>query len=258
MDREFIRHLGNRARDEDMIAGREGFGGHWVDSPLGREGEKAVVRRDSDFPAVIEANPKDGVCRPVTDHVGHRLPANLSCLVGKTGGEDVLSNRERALLIFFEKPVREPPDGDELKSTVSEDADGLVGMEALPAFVEPRAVEEPSENVGHLLLYDPRSVVLNDDEEFVLVDLPHFDGDIREDVGVRRRVEGVVHGLLDRREEGLRWRVVPENLLVPFEELRDADFPLLLRKLFRNGGGGHTITANGQECRWAFPSLGSA
>ena len=107
--------------------------------------------------------------------------------------------------------------------------------------MEPGAVQEAAEDVRDLLLHDPGPVVLRDDEELVLPRLLNLDADVREDARVLASVEGVLAELLDDRQEGLRGGVVPEDLFVPLEELRDGNLPLLLRELLGDGQGGQAI-----------------
>src|SRR3989442_10333236 len=120
--------------------------------------------------------------------------------------------------------------------------------------MESRSVQEASENVGNLFLHDSRAVVLDDDQELVLVYLVDFDEDVRKDLRLFARVQTILGSLLDGGQEGFRRRIVAEDLLVSFEELGDADLPLLLRQLFGDGGRGHAIT--GKESGggpWAHP-----
>src|SRR5437867_357713 len=116
---------------------------------------------------------------------------------------------------------------------------------SLSAAKKSRSVQQASEDVGHFFLDDARSIVLHDHDEFFFVDLLDLDEDVREDVRISPRIEGIVHTLLDRREEGFRRRVVAEDLLVPLEELGDADLPLFLREFLRNRDRWHTITRGG-------------
>ncbi len=128
----------------------------------------------------------------------------------------------------------------------------------LSAAKKSRSVQQASEDVCHFFLDDARSIVLHDHDELVFVDLLDLDEDVREDVRIGPRIEGIVHPLLDRREEGFRRGIVAEDLLVPLEELGDADLPLLLREFLRDRDRWHTITGDGSTERWAFPSLGPA
>src|SRR5207245_10062 len=128
----------------------------------------------------------------------------------------------------------------------------------LSAAKKSRSVEQASEDVCHFFLDDARSIVLHDHDEFFFVDFLDLDEDVREDVRIGPRIEGIVHTLFDRREEGFRRGVVAEDLLVPLEELGDADLALFLREFLRNRDRWHTITRDGSTERWAFPSLGPA
>src|SRR6266508_6642977 len=113
----------------------------------------------------------------------------------------------------------------------------------LGATEESGSVEQSPEHIGDFLLHDARAVVLNDDEEFVLVGLADLDEHVGKYVRIGGGVQRIVNSLLDRGEERLRRRIVAEDLLVPLEELGDADLALLLREFFRDGGRGHAITA---------------
>src|SRR3989441_1280367 len=128
----------------------------------------------------------------------------------------------------------------------------------LSAAKKSRTVQQASEDVCHFFLDDARSIVFHDHDEFFFVDLLDLDEDVREDVRIGPRIEGIVHTLLDRSEEGFRRGIVAEDLLVPLEELGDADLPLFLREFLRDRDRRHTITGDGSTERWAFPSLGPA
>src|SRR3989442_2181800 len=107
--------------------------------------------------------------------------------------------------------------------------------------MESRSVQEASEDVGNLFLHDSRAVVLDDDQELVLVYLVDFDEDVRKDLRLFAGVQTILDSLFDGGQGGLRRRIVAENVVVKFEDLGDADLPLLLRELFGDGGRGHAI-----------------
>src|SRR5437899_4090644 len=126
---------------------------------------------------------------------------------------------------------------------------------SLGAAKKSRSVQQASEDVCHFLLHDARTVVLHDHDEFFFVDLLDLDEDVREDVRIGPRIEGIVHTLFDRREEGFRRGVVAEDLLVPLEDLGDADLALFLREFLRNRDRWHNITRVGYTERLAYSFL---
>ena len=117
------------------------------------------------------------------------------------------------------------------------DADALLAAAHLEG-VKLAAVQKPGEDIRHLLLDDAGAVVFDGDGEFVfgVRHRPDVDGDIGQDVGLFAGVEGIIDGLLDRREQGLAGIVESEQVAVFGEEFADGDVPLLGGHRF--GGGG--------------------
>src|SRR5207247_8235651 len=70
--------------------------------------------------------------------------------------------------------------------------------------VKLRAIEELTEDPRNLGLDDARAVVLNDHAVAGLGDFGNDDQEVGKNARFLTGVEGVVHGFLDGREEGLR------------------------------------------------------
>ena len=96
--------------------------------------------------------------------------------------------------------------------------------------VESRAIEQPPEYVGDLLLDDARAVVLDGHLVLVVFLLIHLDEDVGEDTRVLAGVEAVVDRLLDGRDKRPCEGVEAEYVLVLLEELGDGYLLLLLRQ----------------------------
>src|SRR5687767_12366282 len=82
---------------------------------------------------------------------------------------------------------------------------------------------------------DARAIVRHGDTEFAglawcdrLSVGDHFklDAHLGQDTGLFTGVQGVIHCLLDAREEGLPWIIKPEEMPVLSEKFRNGDFPL--------------------------------
>src|SRR5256886_17519053 len=83
----------------------------------------------------------------------------------------------------------------------------------LPASVESRAVQEATEYVRHLLLHDSGPVVFDDDEEFVLVHLAHFNEDVGGPFPPSVGARGVLAASLTPGGGGFRSRAYPRSCL---------------------------------------------
>jgi len=103
--------------------------------------------------------------------------------------------------------------------------------------VELAAVQQPPENAGNLLAHDARAVVLDDHPEARLAELLDADLDFREDARLLAGVQGVVHRLLDRGQQGLAGVVEAEQVAVLGEELADGDAALGLGHRLGRGVG---------------------
>ena len=89
----------------------------------------------------------------------------------------------------------------------------------------------PMRRRRHVLFDDARAVVGHGDAEAVLADLPDHDLQLGQDARLLAGVEGVVHRLLHRGDNGPCGGIEAQELLVALEELRDRYLLLLLRQL---------------------------
>ncbi|MCZ7660324.1 MAG: hypothetical protein M5U07_21935 [Xanthobacteraceae bacterium] len=108
----------------------------------------------------------------------------------------------------------------------------------LAELVEFRAVEQLAEDPRDLALDDSGPVVLDDDARSPVA-VAHLDPDLGQDACLLAGVEGIVHGLLDGREQRLGGRVEAEQVAVLEKELGDRDLALPARHL--DGGGGRGL-----------------
>ena len=121
--------------------------------------------------------------------------------------------------------------GDLAEHDGGRDADALLPS-GLAHRVEPGTVEEATEDVGHGLLDDARTVVLHRHLVLVLLDALDADIDLRKDLRLLAGVQGVVHRLLDAHDQRFHLRIEAEDLPVLLEELGDGYLLLLLGQLF--------------------------
>src|SRR5712691_4231179 len=242
--REFdvVRSLRQNSGHDYMAAGVEILRRDGVDSPPWIEGEKAVIGRDPNHASMRQPNSKHTVSCSMADDMGDGFPADFASGQRETGRKNSIWEWQGPLLAIFEIMLAKRANRSEFELSVPKQKDWLVGMEALASRMKSRSVEQPPEHVGHLFLHDSGPIVFDDDEELVFVNSVHFDQDVREYFRLLGGVECVLNSLLDNREERLGRRVVAEDLLVPLEELGDADLALLLREFLRDRDGGHGIT----------------
>src|SRR5207247_847307 len=217
-------------RNNYVVTGRKTSSSDLVDALVWPEREKAMICSHADEPAVGESNSENWVGGSVPDDMRNGLPTDLSSFPRKTWSEDVARYGKRPIFPILQVSLAKVPDRDQLKPAVPQDCNRFVRMEALSASVESRPIKETPEDVRHLFLHDPGPVVFDDDEELVLVHFVDFHKDIRNNFGLLGRVQRIFDSLFHDREERLRGRVVSEDLLVPLEELGNADLPLFLRE----------------------------
>ena len=108
------------------------------------------------------------------------------------------------------------------------DADALLTA-GLADGVEARTEEQLSEHLGDAVAGDAGAVVLDlqFDDVALRIGLADADFDVRQNARFLARVEGVVHGLLDGRDEGAVEAVKAEEVLVLLKELRDGGLLLI-------------------------------
>ena len=123
--------------------------------------------------------------------------------------------------------------GDQAVHAGGRDTDSLLPARHLQAM-ELRAVQQATEDVLHLLAHDAWSVV--DDRDAVArtlrcrgtprIEILDDDCDIWKDAALLARIERVVDGFLDRRQECLAGIVEAEQVAVLDKELAHGDFLL--------------------------------
>ena len=90
----------------------------------------------------------------------------------------------------------------------------------LAELVEFRPIQELAEDAGDLTFDDAGPVILHGDERLSSA-LPHFDSDLGQYSSFLARIERVVDGLLDGRDQRLGRRIETEQMTILEEELRD-------------------------------------
>ncbi len=96
-----------------------------------------------------------------------------------------------------------------------------------------RAVKQFAEDLGNLRLDDPGPVVFHCDPETVLCQLQNLDLEDRKDARFFARIERVVYGFFDGREQCLLRVVKPQKVTVLSEKLRHRDLSLTRRHALR-------------------------
>ena len=187
--------------------------------------------------AVLDLDPLDaGLVHFRPAGLGGRDVLTLSLAVEDLGQVslgvdlDLVVVQRLALADLGDDPHR-PAGGQQPIHAGGADADPLLAA-AHPQAVELRAVQQPAEDQGDLLFDDARPVVLHAYPEAILPGRQDVDPHFREDAGFFAGVQGVVHGLLDGRQEGFSWIVKAEKMAILGKEFTDRDVPL---------AGGHRL-----------------